>query len=336
MGRGKLTMELIRNERSRMITYHKRKKGLTKKAREFQILCGVDACVIILGPKLNNHPVDVETWPTDRIEVRRIINRFRSEGTDRKKTQDLSYFFEARKKKLDDEIAKLRKACLEAKFPAWDNRLNLLSLEQLRVLAGVFESKLDVARGWILKLKGNPFLMEDSKSGINAAGSISDKSSFLASSTLANALLPKNIELEALNQQPFSCAKPIDMPLATCYPSHQLQPMLPFNVNPINSPMLMMMNHEDFGQFGGLSSSSTIKSTVQYNYDPATEMIGNMMFNNPSWELSASYHGPSRQPIFPYMQGPMTQNVSSQLCIPQFSYFFDVNELEMNRTENFG
>jgi hypothetical protein len=225
---------------------------------------------------------------------------------------------------------------MEAKFPAWDNRLNLLSLEQLRVLAGVFESKLDVARGWIMKLKGNPFLMEDSKSGINAAGSISDKSSFLASSTLANALLPKNIELEALNHQPFSCAKPIDMPLATCYPSHQLQQMLPFNVNPINSPMLMMMNHEDFGQFGGLSSSSTIKSTVQYNYDPATEMIGNMMFNNPGWELSASYHGPSRQPIFPYRQGPMTQNVSSQLCIPQFSYFFDVNELEMNRTENFG
>ncbi|KAB5520161.1 hypothetical protein DKX38_024480 [Salix brachista] len=283
MGRGKLTMELICNERSRMITYHKRKKGLTKKAREFQILCGVDACVIILGPKQNNHPVDVETWPTDLVEVRRIINRFRSEGADRKKTQDLSYFFEARKKKVDDEIAKLRKACMEAKFPAWDNRLNLLSLEQLRELAGIFESKLDVARGWLLKLKGNPFSMEDSNSGINAAGSISNKSSLMACGNLANAFLPKNIEFEGLNQQPLPCAKPVDMPLATYYPSDQLQQMLPFNGDPINSPMLMlMMNREDFGQFGGLSSSTTLKSTVQYNYDPTTELIGNMMmFNNP-------------------------------------------------------
>ncbi|KAF9665333.1 hypothetical protein SADUNF_Sadunf16G0111900 [Salix dunnii] len=292
MGRGKLTMELICNERSRMITYHKRKKGLTKKAREFQILCGVDACVIILGPKQNNHPVDVETWPTDLVEVRRIINRFRSEGTDRKKTQDLSYFFEARKKKVDDEIAKLRKACMEAKFPAWDNRLNLLSLEQLRELAGVFESKLDVARGWLLKLKGNPFLMEDSKSGINAAGFISNKSSLMACGT---------IEFEGLKQQPLACAKPIDMPLATCYPSDQLQQMLPFNVH--------------------------------YNYDPTTEMIGNMMFNIPR-PHSVSYHGPSRQPVFPYRQGPMMQNASSQLCIPQFSYFSDVNEFEMSRKEN--
>lgn len=314
MGRGKLTMELICNERSRMITYHKRKKGLTKKAREFQILCGVDACVIILGPKQNNHPVDVETWPTDLVEVRRIINRFRSEGADRKKTQDLSYFFEARKKKVDDEIAKLRKACMEAKFPAWDNRLNLLSLDQLRELAGIFESKLDVARGWLLKLKGNPFSMEDSKSSLMACGN------------LANAFLPKNIEFEGLNQQ---------QPLPCAFQSDQLQQMLPFNGDPINSPMLMlMMNHEDFGQFGGLSSSSTMKSTVQYNYDPTAEMIGNMMmFNNPRAH-SVSYHGPSRQPVFPYRQGPMVQNVSSQLCIPQFSYFSDANEFEMSRKEN--
>jgi len=59
MGRGKLNMELICNEKSQMITYHKIKTGLTKKAREFQILCGVDLCVIIFGPNLNNHMV---TW----------------------------------------------------------------------------------------------------------------------------------------------------------------------------------------------------------------------------------------------------------------------------------
>ncbi|KAJ6778011.1 hypothetical protein OIU74_001906 [Salix koriyanagi] len=170
--------------------------------------------------------------------------------------------------------------------------------------------------------------MDDSESGIN-------KSSLMACGNLASAFLPKNIEFEGLNQQPLPCAKPVDMALATYYPSDQLQQMLPFNGDPINSPMLMlMMNHEDFGQFGGLSSSSTIKSTVQYNYDPTAEMIGNMMmFNNPRAH-SVSYHGPSRQPVFPYRQGPMVQNVSSQLCIPQFSYFSDANEFEMSRKEN--
>jgi len=81
---------------------------------------------------------------------------------------------------LDDDIAKLRKACMGAKFPAWDNRLNFLSLDQLRVLAGVFEAKLNAARGRILKLKGNHlFLLENSKSGINAAGSISNEAYWL-------------------------------------------------------------------------------------------------------------------------------------------------------------
>lgn len=49
MGRGKLNMELITNEKCRMVTYHKRKKGLIKKMQKFRILCDVDACVIILG-----------------------------------------------------------------------------------------------------------------------------------------------------------------------------------------------------------------------------------------------------------------------------------------------
>jgi hypothetical protein len=49
-------------------------------------------------------------------------------------------------------------------------------------------------------------LLEDSKSGINVAGSISNKSSLMAFSTFANALLQKNIELEALHNQPLPCA----------------------------------------------------------------------------------------------------------------------------------
>lgn len=344
MGRGKLNMELISNERSRMITYQKRKKGLTKKAREFHILCDVDACVIIFGPKLHNRPVDVETWPTDRSDIRRIINRFRSKGTERKRTQDLSDFFVGRKKKVDDEIAKVRKAYLEAKFPVWDNRLNLLSVDQLRVLGGIFDSKLEEAKSRVLKLRGNQYLMENSKSVIKG-GSINNKP-ILMGSTFANALLHKNIELDLLNnQQPLSCLKQLDMQLPTYYPSDQAfqQQILPFNVSPINSPLtcspinspmlMMMMNGEDFSQFGGTCSSkiarSPLKAPVYYNCDQATEMLGNVMFNNPRAHPT-NFYGPSRQPMLAYRQGPVRPNVSSQIRIPQLSDFCDVNEFEMN------
>jgi hypothetical protein len=114
------------------------------------------------------------------------------------KTQDLSYFLKAQEKKLDDDIAKLRKVTIISTFY---HSTNLGSLQR------VFEAKLNVARGRVLKLKGNhPFLLEDSKSGINVAGSISNKSSLMAFSTFANALLQKNIELEALHHQPLPCA----------------------------------------------------------------------------------------------------------------------------------
>ncbi|KAF2304860.1 hypothetical protein GH714_039194 [Hevea brasiliensis] len=319
MGRGKLNMELITNEKSRMITYQKRKKGLTKKLQEFHILCDVDACVIILGPNFNNRPIDVETWPTDRFDMRRIINRYRSQDKERRKNQDLSSFFVARQKKLDDEIAKMRKACLKAKFPAWDNRLNLLQSSELNVLAGVLDSKLEVATSMVLNSKGDHFLMFGSRPEIIEGGYSSDnnyKSSSLAS-TFANALQQKKMELEVFKPEPLTFVNASDQ---------NLPQMLPFNVNPLNSPMLMMANGDNyFSQFVGECSSSKrspwspVKAPA-YSFDhPAANV---MMMNNNPWAHSGSYCGLSRQSVLP-------SNVSSHVHIPQFSDIFDINEFEM-------
>lgn len=49
MGRRKIEIEPIRDDRNRLVTFIKRKQGLFKKAHELAVLCEVDVAVIILG-----------------------------------------------------------------------------------------------------------------------------------------------------------------------------------------------------------------------------------------------------------------------------------------------
>lgn len=55
MGRRKIEIQPITDERNRTITFVKRKAGLFKKAHELAILCQVDLAVIILNNNNNNY-----------------------------------------------------------------------------------------------------------------------------------------------------------------------------------------------------------------------------------------------------------------------------------------
>ncbi|KAF3432722.1 hypothetical protein FNV43_RR23824 [Rhamnella rubrinervis] len=57
MGRGKLKLELITNEKSRKRTFEKRSKGLVKKCSELSTLCDVDVCMVMVDPRHNNHNI---------------------------------------------------------------------------------------------------------------------------------------------------------------------------------------------------------------------------------------------------------------------------------------
>ena len=57
MGKNKISIQKIKDERVRNVTYYKRKKGLLKKAMELSLLCGVEIFVGIYPKQLSNHQI---------------------------------------------------------------------------------------------------------------------------------------------------------------------------------------------------------------------------------------------------------------------------------------
>ncbi|RVW15174.1 hypothetical protein CK203_090697 [Vitis vinifera] len=84
--------------------------GLKKKTHETSTLCGVDACLIIYGSSFDEHLVEPLFWPSNPEEERT--------------------------KKIHKEISKLGHQGIDQSKPstAWDDRLNNLSVDQLREL----------------------------------------------------------------------------------------------------------------------------------------------------------------------------------------------------------
>ncbi|KAG1364295.1 putative MADS-box transcription factor 3 [Cocos nucifera] len=77
MGRSKVQLKFIDEQRKRSATYKKRIAGLKKKASELAILCGIPVLVISFGPQ-----GQVETWPEDNHAARHIIDRYQELSTD--------------------------------------------------------------------------------------------------------------------------------------------------------------------------------------------------------------------------------------------------------------
>lgn len=310
MGRGKLTMELIEKEKARMITYQKRKRGLKKKAQEFTTLCGVPTCMIIYGPRLNNRPVDVEIWPQDHQDFMAVVNSYRDKAFSSirgVKSQNMYTFFADRKRKVDEQIAKTRKANYESKFSGGLDDLNQFSMDQLQAILAMFDYNLDVATRKLTILKGNQILIDDSKSELLVSG---------CSISTAQFLFQKTMEVDVFNRQmPISSSVYMQPPY---YPSdhhhHQAFQMAPFDFN----PMMVMANGGD--QMGN-------SPYIPRHLDPMAAMIDNtsLMMNNPRPALQF-FGSTSSQP---YMQFPVLPSISSQIHGSQLNDFYgDINNSE--------
>jgi hypothetical protein len=67
MGRNKIKIERITNERTRLATFNKRKNGLVKKAMELAILCGCEVALIVIG---NNKLTQYSSSDMDQLLLR--------------------------------------------------------------------------------------------------------------------------------------------------------------------------------------------------------------------------------------------------------------------------
>ncbi|CAK8533205.1 unnamed protein product [Lathyrus sativus] len=157
MGRGRITMELIQNEKARKTTFQKRKNGLMKKVNEFSILCDVDVCVILYAPNFEGQGyLEPETWPKDQKEVQRILQKYYNTTSDRRpKIYDVHEYYKERVKKVEFEISKIRKDRLKIKYPTWDESFNSIGAEHLRILASTLDAKLDACNQKMNMLKGD-------------------------------------------------------------------------------------------------------------------------------------------------------------------------------------
>ncbi|KAL8528764.1 hypothetical protein ACS0TY_006282 [Phlomoides rotata] len=268
MGRAKLNMELIHKEKSRNTTFKKRKEGLIRKMHEFTTLCDVRACMIIYGPKPENGPVEPEIWPQNIKEVHGIIDIYKSKKKDSgHKTFGLTDFFHERKRKIEDELSKLRKRNMEAKYPTRVEHMNK-NEGQLRAFASALGNKVDLVRSKIEMLKRS-----SGKQGV----------------------------VMDINAGQFYPHPPHDMhvPFPIYYPTtvdHQQQKL---SVNQ-NSMMMLMMNGED--QFGlGGASSSNVGANIQ------CASFKQQIFYERTLPLPRYYVPPlTLPPPPPYMVAPFT------------------------------
>ncbi|KAJ8754192.1 hypothetical protein K2173_002092 [Erythroxylum novogranatense] len=302
MGRRKLNSELISNEKSRMITFQKRKKGLIKKVEELKILCNVDVCVIIFGPKLGHRYCEMEAWPVNSDEVKRIINMYRKGGPKvrSKKNQDLSDYFVTRKNKVDCEIEKIQKAIVETKFSKCCSQLRFLSYDQLYSLEKTLAAKLEVAERRLSEMENNSGF---SYSGPNNAGPSLINQSMLLNPISAYSMHQKNIDFD------------VDMQAVTSY-SYDLravQRKVAISESHVDNAILRLLVHsENYIPYNGVTNNNVWFTPNESYSDPYASLPeASSLFNKVAPLSPEMYYRPTMQS---YMQVPAVLNGSSQMC----------------------
>ncbi|XP_022859613.1 MADS-box transcription factor 25-like [Olea europaea var. sylvestris] len=157
MGRAKLTLELRNNHKACRVTFEKRRKGLEKKAYELSTLCGVKIGMILYGPAEGDEPVEPTIWPENREEIENLISSYKKRSDDdcRQRTYDLSFFFQNKVKKVQEELVKMRNKNIEVKYPTWDASYDNLTYDELKHFSSLLQAKIENVKSRINLMNQN-------------------------------------------------------------------------------------------------------------------------------------------------------------------------------------
>jgi hypothetical protein len=347
MGRGKLVMKLIEKEKTRSITFQKRKKGLMKKAYEFSTLCGVDTCMIIYGPELQDRPPEVDTWPVESDEVKRVIDRYKKD-TKLKPTRvsfDLSDFFLDRKKKVNDETSRLRKNIFEARYPTWDDRIEMLSEDQLRAVLDVMDTKVEAAAMRINRIKGNQHMIGKATSAMVVSHGPQPSDQLIRNQFNS---VQGMCQQDQLYDPPM---KPFDSQYwASQFQTHHhptgYSHALPFDQSFMDNSFKKLLHGDDpdpWTQLGNVSTSNNIHGPLNveypsnYNLVPAGVLENTILNNHPSAASMNYYDHLTRQftpQYMPYGPYPVMSNISSHMHGLQVNDLYDISEFDMKKNKH--
>ncbi|KAK2968628.1 hypothetical protein RJ640_030708 [Escallonia rubra] len=308
MGRAKLSMELIKNEKSRSATFQKRMIGLKKKCHELSTLCGVNVGMIVYAPKKDGEPGEPDIWPPRRHDIVDLINKYRSKpNEDRKKrTICLSDFFEDRKEKAENTLMKLRKINEEAKYPTWDTLYETLSTGQLQEVKSFLESKIEAVNTKLECMK--------SKEACLSLNLQHEPYNFMHSNLFGSS----SMDLEIVHQQPMC-------PFNTLDHFNQAQQGLDLRMNAMANPT-MMMNNNNYNQPRNASSDNYLYAPLNgpVCYDPMLESTSIAPNNQPSPAPQVCYYGTAVHEQTAYQYLPVQSHTS------QINEYYEITNFLLN------
>jgi len=152
MGRGKITMKYIKNEKLRKQTFKQRKAGLMKKISQYTIKSGAKVCLIVYDDDGNN--VGPITWPEDPTMVNTMLQDYEHHKIENTpKIFDVNDYFEIKKAKVKAEITKAQQDIIDIKYPTWHPDLVNMEASQLRDFTAVIDAKIQACNHKINMLK---------------------------------------------------------------------------------------------------------------------------------------------------------------------------------------
>ncbi|KAJ1440051.1 hypothetical protein SESBI_02285 [Sesbania bispinosa] len=270
MGRARVTLKHIQNERARKIAFMQRRKGLMKKVSDFSTMSGADACLIVYDGDSNGGPM---TWPQDLTKVHSTLVKYETQKNEKPlKTFDLQDFFDNRKDMVETEISKVKKEIINVMYPTWNTNFNNLGEKEQRMFIATLDDKIEACNQRITMLKNKQQQNQEANSGF-----LQNMAQEIASSSGPSQLnFTQNISQSQLQLTPAPVKAPYDNNEMVNFTNHVGVPLNSTNqlvepidwANPLSEPV-DWANYFGDDLLGSLGWATQLDDPVLHNNIPS-------------------------------------------------------------------